>query len=56
MSTIESIKKDIYLLKGGEFEMALKKRNKIWVFIFIVLAILLVFYLIGAFIFNGMKG
>lgn len=36
--------------------MTLKKRNKIWVYIFIVLAILLVFYVIGAFVFNGMKG
>jgi biotin transporter BioY len=36
--------------------MALKKKNKIWVFILILLAILLVFYVIGAFVFNGIKG
>ena len=43
-------------IKGEECNMTLKKRNKIWVFIFSLLGILLVFYLFSAFIFMGMKG
>lgn len=43
-------------IKGNDSNMTLKKRSKIWSFIFILLVVLLVFYIFGAFVFKSLIG